>query len=59
VKAIFFENIENPKVIQEITKETGAQVGGELYADGLGTGDEGTYDGMFRHNVTTIVDALK
>ncbi len=59
VKAIFFENIENPKVIQEITKETGAKVGGELYADGLGTGEEGTYDGMFRHNVTTIVDALK
>jgi len=59
VKAVFFENIENPKVIQEITKETGANVGGELYADGLGTGEEGTYDGMFRHNVTTIVNALK
>jgi ABC-type Zn uptake system ZnuABC Zn-binding protein ZnuA len=59
VKAVFFENIENPKVIQEITKETGAKVGGELYADGLGTGDEGTYDGMFRHNVTTIVESLK
>lgn len=59
VKAVFFENIENPKVIQEITKETGAKVGGELYADGLGTGDEGTYDGMFRHNVTTIVEALQ
>jgi ABC-type Zn uptake system ZnuABC Zn-binding protein ZnuA len=46
VKAVFFENIENPKVIQEITKETGAKVGGELYADGLGTGAEGTYDGQ-------------
>jgi ABC-type Zn uptake system ZnuABC Zn-binding protein ZnuA len=59
VKAIFFENIENPKVIQEITKETGAKVGGELYADGLGTGPESTYDGMFRHNVSTIVAALQ
>jgi ABC-type Zn uptake system ZnuABC Zn-binding protein ZnuA len=59
VKAVFFENIENPKVIQEITKESGAKVGGELYADGLGTGTEGTYEGMFRHNVTTIVEALK
>jgi zinc/manganese transport system substrate-binding protein len=59
VKAVFFENIENPKVIQEITKETGAKVGGELYADGLGTGGEGTYEGMFRHNVTTIVEGLK
>jgi ABC-type Zn uptake system ZnuABC Zn-binding protein ZnuA len=61
VKAVFFENIENPKVIQEITKETGAKVGGELYADGLGAPNtpEGTYDGMFRHNVTTIVDSLQ
>lgn len=59
VKAVFFENIENPKVLKEITAETGASVGGELYADGLGEGDTGTYDGMMRHNVTTIVEALK
>ena len=61
VKAVFFENIENPKVIQEITKETGTKVGGELYADGLGAPgtEEGTYDGMFRHNVTTIVNSLQ
>ncbi len=59
VKAVFFENAQNPKVIAEITKQTGAAVGGELYADGLGIGDAATYDGMFRHNVTTIVEALK
>jgi len=59
VKAIFLESIENPKVIKEITRETGATVGGTLYADGLGEGATGTYDGMMRHNVTTIVDALK
>ena len=61
VKAVFFENIENPKVIAEITRETGAKVGGELYADGLGAADSdaGTYDAMIRHNVNVIVDALK
>ena len=59
VKAIFFESIENPKVLKEITRETGAAVGGTLYADGLGEGAEGTYNGMMRHNVTTIVEALK
>ncbi len=59
VKAIFAENIENPKVLQEITKETGARLGGVLYADGLGTGDAATYEGMMRHNVTTIVKALQ
>ncbi len=59
VKAIFAENIENPKVLQQITQETGAKLGGTLYADGLGTGDASTYDGMVRHNVTTIVTALQ
>jgi zinc/manganese transport system substrate-binding protein len=59
VKAIFLESTLNPKVSSEITKETGAKIGGTLYADGLGDGDGATYDGMIRHNVTTIVNALK
>ena len=59
VKAIFTESTLNPKVTQEITRETGAKIGGELYADGLGTGAASTYAGMVKHNVTTIVDALK
>jgi zinc/manganese transport system substrate-binding protein len=59
VKAIFLENTLNPKVSVEITRESGAKIGGSLYADGLGPGDGETYEGMLRHNVTTIVDALK
>jgi ABC-type Zn uptake system ZnuABC Zn-binding protein ZnuA len=59
VKAIFPESIENPKVMQEITRETGVKTATELYADGLGEGDASTYIGMYKHNVTTIVDALK
>ena len=61
VKAVFFENTQNPKVITQITKETGATVGGELYADGLGApgGDAATYLDMMRHNADTIVNALK
>jgi zinc/manganese transport system substrate-binding protein len=59
VKAIFLESTLNPKVTKEITRETGAKIGGTLYADGLGPGDAGTYAGMIRHNVSTIVDALK
>ena len=59
VKAIFLENTLNPKVSTEITKETGAKIGGSLYADGLGEGDGSTYEGMFRHNISTIVDSLK
>lgn len=59
VHAIFTENIDNPKVLSEITRESGAKIGGELYADGLGEGEAGNYAGMFRHNVKTIVNALK
>ena len=59
VKAVFFESVENPKVVGEITKETGAKVGGQLYADGLGDNEASTYLGMVRHNVTTIVESLK
>jgi ABC-type Zn uptake system ZnuABC Zn-binding protein ZnuA len=59
VKAIFPESLSNPKVLKEITRETGAKVGPELYGDGLGPGSASTYEGMYRHNVTAIVDALK
>ena len=61
MKAVFFENTQNPKVLAQITQETGATIGGELYADGLGTPESGagTYTDMMRRNVKTIVDALK
>ncbi|MDR3403208.1 MAG: zinc ABC transporter substrate-binding protein [Chthoniobacter sp.] len=61
VKAIFPESIENPKVMKEITRETGVKVAPELYADGLGDekSDAATYVQMYKHNVTTIVEALK
>jgi ABC-type Zn uptake system ZnuABC Zn-binding protein ZnuA len=59
VKAIFPESIENPKVMTEITRETGVKVAPELYADGLGDGEASTYEGMYKHNVTAIVEALK
>ncbi len=59
VKAIFAENISNPKVQNQIQKETGAKLAGSLYSDGLGTGNASTYAGMYRDNVSTIVNALK
>ena len=58
VKSIFLETIQNPKVLTEITRETGAKNGGELYADGLGPGAD-TYEKMIRHNYSTIVAGLE
>jgi zinc/manganese transport system substrate-binding protein len=59
VKAIFLESTLNPKVTTQITRETGVKIGGTLYADGLGPGEANTYEGMMKHNVSTIVDSLK
>jgi len=59
VKAVFAEDTVNPKVLQQMTAETGAVLGGQLWVDGLGTGEAAHYTGMFRHNVTTVVEALK
>jgi len=59
VRAVFAENIENPKILTEITRETGAKMGGILYADGLGATEAATYESMMRHNTTTLVDGLQ
>jgi zinc/manganese transport system substrate-binding protein len=61
VKAVFAENSVNSRLIAQLVAETGAQLGGTLYADGLGTSDSptATYAAMFRHNLSTIVEALK
>jgi manganese/zinc/iron transport system substrate-binding protein len=66
VPAIFVESSVPQGAIQQLSRETGAKVGGELYSDALGTPgevkggyDPGTYDGMIRHNVITIVSALR
>ena len=59
VKAVFFESIENPRAVEQISHETGAQIGGTLYSDGLGEKEASTYEAMMRHNVSTIIDGLK
>jgi ABC-type Zn uptake system ZnuABC Zn-binding protein ZnuA len=60
VPAIFVESSVNPKLIEQVSRETGVQVGGTLYSDSLGTagGPGGTYIGMIKTNVNHIVDAL-
>ena len=58
VKAVFSEDVANPKAVQEVSRETGAKFGGELLSDGLGK-NAPTIEAMFKHNVTTIVDGLK
>lgn len=61
VKAVFVENISNPRVIEQIARETGAKIGGTLYSDALSdaSGPATTYVDMMRHNAKTIAAALR
>ncbi len=61
LKSVFVETSVNPKLLEQISSETGAGVGGYLYSDSIGNEgtEEGTFFGAFRHNVETIVNALK
>jgi len=66
VKAIFVESSVPKKTIEALqasVKSKGHEVaiGGTLYSDALGNAGtvEGTYLGMFKYNVETIVNALK
>ena len=61
VKAVFIENISNPRVIEQVAKETGAKIGGTLYSDALSeaSGPAPTYLDMMRHNAKTIAAALR
>jgi len=61
VRSIFFETTINPKLIREIAKDAGVNIGGELYSDSMGDKDTPgeTYIGMMRENVIKIVRGLK
>lgn len=64
VKALFIETSVSKTlndIVEKVAKNAGAKVGGVLYSDSLGGPEtaEGTYIGMVRHNVRTLVEALK
>lgn len=60
VKAVFMENMSDPRLVETLAKDAGGVVGGTLYADALSAADgpAATYEAMFRHNVTAIKAAL-
>ncbi len=56
VKALFVENMSNPKLLQQIGRDAGATIGGELYSDALSPpgGPADSYVKMFEHNAATL-----
>lgn len=66
VKAIFIESSVPRRTIEALreavlSKNHDVAIGGSLYSDALGNAgtEEGTYIGMFKYNVKTIVEALQ
>lgn len=61
IKAIFIENMSDPRMMETIARETGAEMGGELYSDALSPpdGPAVTYMDMFRHNVPVLAGAMQ
>ncbi len=61
VTAIFFENVSDPRLIEQIARETGVRPGGELFSDALSEpdGPAPTYAAMMRHNVDLLASAMR
>lgn len=58
--SVFIENMSDPRLIQQIAKDTGAKIGGKLYADALSKpdGEAPTYLEMMRHNIKALLQGL-
>jgi zinc/manganese transport system substrate-binding protein len=60
IRALFIENMTDPRLIGQLARETNAVPGGALFADALSKPGEGgeSYVAMFRHNVPAMVAAM-
>jgi zinc/manganese transport system substrate-binding protein len=61
VKAVFLENMTDPRLAQMLVRETGVHLGGTVYSDAL-SGPQGpapTYLAMLRHNTTLLAAAMR
>jgi len=60
IAAVFLENVTDPRLVEQIARETGAKIGGTLYSDALtdDKGDATTYVDLIRHNLRQLATAL-
>lgn len=61
IKAVFVENMNNPKLIAQLSKDAGVSVGATLYSDALSeaSGPASTYLKLMQHNLTQLVAGMK
>jgi len=61
IRVYFFENSNDPRLVEQIAAATGAKPGGQLYVEALSKkdGPAATYVEMFRYNVDQLANAMK
>ncbi len=60
IPAVFMENVSDPRMMEQIAKESGAKIGGRLFSDAL-TDEKGpapSYIEMMRNNIHQLATAL-
>jgi zinc/manganese transport system substrate-binding protein len=59
--AVFLENISDPRLMNRISAETGAKIGGTLVSDSLTdeNGEAPSYIELVRHNINALTSALR
>jgi zinc/manganese transport system substrate-binding protein len=60
IRAVFFENIADHRLLQQISQESGARIGGVLYSDALSeaSAPAPTYLDLMRNNLIELSKAL-
>ena len=61
VRAVFIETVADPRLMEQIGRETGVKPGGTLYSDAL-SGPEGpaaSYEALMRHNTALMLRAVR
>lgn len=60
IAALFAENITDPRLLEQLARETGAVIGGKLYSDALSaaSGPAATYIGLMESNTAALFKAL-
>ncbi len=61
IRAVFIENMTDPRLAEMLARETGAVLGGTVYSDALSwpNGPAPTYLAMLRHNTTLFVASMR
>jgi zinc/manganese transport system substrate-binding protein len=61
IRALFFENLGSPALVEQIARDSGGVVGRELYPDALSppAGPASSYEALMRHNVSALVAGMR